>query len=193
MKKILLLLVAVQISLGLNAQTKLETMADSASYAFGVLVGKNLQRQLPAELNIDIVMQAMSAALKNGELTLDQQAATECFTAFNQVLQAKAEEQGKVEGEKNKALGEQFLAENKKREGVVTTESGLQYEVVSRGTGTESPKATDKVRVHYHGTTIDGSVFDSSVERGETITFGLNQVIKGWTEGLQLMKVGDKF
>ncbi|NKF49829.1 FKBP-type peptidyl-prolyl cis-trans isomerase [Shewanella sp. WXL01] len=89
--------------------------------------------------------------------------------------------------------GKVFLAENAKRESVVETLSGLQYEVLVKGEGTEHPKATDKVTVHYHGTLIDGTVFDSSVDRGETIAFPLNQVIKGWTEGVQLMTVGDKF
>jgi len=92
----------------------------------------------------------------------------------------------------NKRAGEQFLAENALKEGVITTESGLQYEVITMGKGAK-PKATDKVKVHYHGTLIDGTVFDSSVERGEPITFGLNQVIAGWTEGVQLMPVGSKF
>lgn len=86
-----------------------------------------------------------------------------------------------------------FLAENAKRENVVQTASGLQYEVLTKSANTEHPKANSKVTVHYHGTLLDGSVFDSSVERGETISFSLNQVIKGWTEGLQLMTVGDKF
>lgn len=92
----------------------------------------------------------------------------------------------------NKEAGEKFLAENKLREGVIVTESGLQYEVLTMGKGPK-PSATDRVKVHYHGTLIDGSVFDSSVERGEPITFGLNQVIAGWTEGVQLMPVGSKF
>lgn len=91
-----------------------------------------------------------------------------------------------------KTLGEQFLQENAQKEGVVVTESGLQYEVLTMGKG-KKPAATDRVKVHYHGTLIDGTVFDSSVERGEPITFGLNQVIKGWTEGVQLMPVGSKF
>lgn len=193
MKKTILFFVAVLVSLGLQAQTKLETMQDSASYAFGVLVGKNLQRQLPEGLNIDLIMTAMSAALKNEDMALDQQTATQCFTTFNTAAQAKAEEKNKAQAQQNKVAGEKFLTENKKRKEIMTTGSGLQYEVLSKGAGTASPSATDRVRVHYHGTTIDGGVFDSSVERGEPITFGLNQVIKGWTEGLQLMKVGDKF
>ncbi|MBY5943854.1 FKBP-type peptidyl-prolyl cis-trans isomerase [Photobacterium rosenbergii] len=92
----------------------------------------------------------------------------------------------------NIEAGATFLAENKNKEGVQTTASGLQYLVLQEGTGTVHPKASDKVTVHYHGTLLDGTVFDSSVERGETIQFGLNQVIKGWTEGVQLMVEGEK-
>ena len=92
----------------------------------------------------------------------------------------------------NKQKGEDFLAANKQVESVKTTESGLQYMVLQPGTGQQHPKATDTVKVHYHGTLLDGTVFDSSVERGEPIEFGLHQVIKGWTEGLQLMVVGEK-
>lgn len=92
----------------------------------------------------------------------------------------------------NKLKGAEFLAENAKKEGVQITASGLQYEVLSKGTGSTHPKQTDRVKVHYHGTLIDGSVFDSSVARGQPIDFGLNQVIKGWTEGLQLMVEGEK-
>lgn len=92
----------------------------------------------------------------------------------------------------NIKVGEEFLASNKQQEGVKVTESGLQYLVLQEGTGSVHPKASDKVTVHYHGTLLDGTVFDSSVERGETIQFGLGQVIKGWTEGLQLMVEGEK-
>ncbi|GHF89578.1 FKBP-type peptidyl-prolyl cis-trans isomerase [Thalassotalea marina] len=99
----------------------------------------------------------------------------------------------KAIAEENNKIAQQFLAENKLKDGVVETESGLQYQVLRRGEGTEHPSATSKVTVHYHGTLIDGTVFDSSLVRKQSISFGLNQVIKGWTEGVQLMRVGDKF
>ncbi len=98
----------------------------------------------------------------------------------------------KEAAKKNIELGSEFLAANKDVEGVSETESGLQYQVLTKGEGSEHPSATDKVKVHYHGTLLDGTVFDSSVDRGEPLSFGLNQVIAGWTEGLQLMVVGDK-
>ena len=107
-------------------------------------------------------------------------------------LRAKAEEKQKATAEKNLKAGEAFIAANAKKEGVKTTASGLQYKVIKTGTGA-SPKLTDTVKVHYHGTLIDGTVFDSSVQRGEPVTFPVNGVIPGWTEALQLMKVGDKW
>ncbi|MBL7797508.1 MAG: FKBP-type peptidyl-prolyl cis-trans isomerase [Saprospiraceae bacterium] len=186
MKKTILFFFSASICFSLNAQTALKTTQDSASFAYGMLIGNSLKRQLPADLNIDLVMQAMGDVLKDAKMPFDQKAAGDIFGRFSEAAQKKAGEAGKMEGEK-------FLAANKQKKGVTTTASGLQYEVLKRGDGKESPKATDKVKVHYHGTTIDGSVFDSSVERGEPISFGLNQVISGWTEGVQLMHVGDKF
>jgi peptidylprolyl isomerase len=96
-------------------------------------------------------------------------------------------------GEENFQQGQAFLLENAKKEGVISTESGLQYEILHKGENTETPTAKSKVKVHYHGTLIDGTVFDSSVDRGTPISFGLNQVIKGWQEGLQYMSEGDKY
>lgn len=187
MKKTTIVILATALFTGgLYAQTPLKTSLDSASYAFGMLVGKNLQRQMPADLNVDLVMKAMGSSLKNETQPFEAQTANEIFTAFSQKAQSAA-------GEKSKAEGKKFLDDNKKKQGITVTASGLQYEVLKRGEGKESPKATDQVKVHYHGTNIDGSVFDSSVERGEPISFGLNQVIAGWTEGVQLMHVGDKF
>ncbi len=112
---------------------------------------------------------------------------------FRKDLMAKMEAKQKSAGDGNKKAGEAFLATNGKKPDVKTTASGLQYRVLKAGKGTKSPKATDTVKVHYHGTLIDGTVFDSSVERGEPISFPLNGVIPGWTEGVQLMKEGDKF
>jgi len=190
MKKLLYASLLALLPLAANAQNKtavvLKTAADSASYAFGQLVGGNLMRQVPPEMNIDMILKAMASTMKGETQPFDQQKAGELYTNFTQKAQAAA-------GEKSKAAGKKFLDENKKRPGVTETASGLQYEVLKRGTSTVSPKATDQVRVHYHGTNLDGSVFDSSVERGEPIVFGLNQVIAGWTEGVQLMHVGDKF
>lgn len=100
---------------------------------------------------------------------------------------------GQKAAQENIRLGNEFLAQNKTKEGVITTASGLQYQVLTQGDGTVHPKASDTVTVHYHGTLIDGTVFDSSVDRGEPIAFPLNRVIKGWTEGVQLMVVGDKY
>ena len=115
--------------------------------------------------------------------------------AFEKVMQGKQEEMKKAQAAKAgdvKAAGAKFLADNGKREGVKTTASGLQYEVIKAAEGAK-PVPTDKVNVHYHGTLVNGKVFDSSVQRGEPITFGVQEVIKGWTEGLQLMNVGSKF
>ena len=118
------------------------------------------------------------------------------FTRFiklcQQKMRAAAQEKAAAVASKMKAEGEAFLAENAKKEGVKVTASGLQYEVLSEGTG-KQPVAADTVRVHYTGKLLDGTVFDSSVERGEPAEFGLTQVIAGWTEGLQLMKTGSKF
>ena len=156
---------------------------DSTFYALGVLMHGNLSEQF-GEVNIDDLAAGMRAA-KDGSATLTPQEANAKIQAF---LQKKQESAG---AEARKA-GEDFLAENAKRPEVKVTDSGLQYEVLKEGTGA-SPTATETVEVHYHGTLIDGTVFDSSVERGQTIEFPLNRVIPGWTEGVQLMKEGAKY
>ncbi|MBL7781904.1 MAG: FKBP-type peptidyl-prolyl cis-trans isomerase [Saprospiraceae bacterium] len=174
---------------GMNAQTStpaLKSAVDSASYALGQLVGMNMQGQIPGDLKPELIIQAIGSVLKSENQPFTPDAANEIFGAYN-------EKMVKAQSEKSKADGAKFLEDNKKRAGVVTTASGLQYEILKKGTGTVNPKATDNVKVHYHGTLINGSVFDSSVERNDPITFGLNQVIPGWTEGVQLMHAGDKF
>lgn len=188
MKKTLVFCLFTFITCGLNAQTtpQLKNSVDSASYALGQLVGMNLKNQTTPGLNMDILLKAMESALKGESQLFDPQQAETIFVAFNEAT-------AKTKNEKVRAESQKFLDDNKKRAGVTTTASGLQYEVLKQGTSQVSPKATDQVKVHYHGTLIDGSIFDSSVDRGEPITFGLDQVISGWTEGVQLMHVGDKF
>lgn len=191
MKKIFFICFMALASAGLSAQVnttapQLKNNLDSASYALGVLIGSNMKMQIPPEMNLDLLLKALGSSCKGEALPFEAEAANEIFGAYSEAAKS-------AEGAKNKAIGTTFLEENKKKPGVMVTASGLQYEVMKRGTSEVMPKATDKVKVHYHGTLIDGSIFDSSVDRGEPISFGLNQVIPGWTEGVQLMHVGDKF
>ena len=136
-------------------------------------------------LSLEDLAQAISDTFEGKQLKFTPQEANQIIQGF---LQAKSEEQYGA----NKEAGEKFLTDNAKRDEVTVTASGLQYEVLSEGNGAK-PSATDQVTVHYHGTLTNGTVFDSSVERGQPATFGLNQVIKGWTEGLQLMSKGAKY
>jgi FKBP-type peptidyl-prolyl cis-trans isomerase FklB len=188
MKKTLLLLLFAAMTSGLFAQSKLTltNAKDSASYAYGIVLANSIKRQLSSDLNRDVLIASLNAALNEEAMLFTPEVANKCFSDYNRAAQAKA-------GEKIRQEGQQFLEQNKKRKEVTTTASGLQYEVMKRGTGTTSPKATDKVEVHYHGTLINGEMFDSSVERGQPAQFTLNQVIPGWTEGVQLMHEGDKF
>jgi FKBP-type peptidyl-prolyl cis-trans isomerase FklB len=162
----------------------LKTHNDSLSYAVGILWGQNLKQQGLTEVNTSILGQAIGDVLKGAE-------ALDIRTA-NQLVKDFLAEQKEAQKMKNIEEGRKFLEENQKRKGVVTLPSGLQYEVVKEGAGA-IPKATDKVKVHYHGTLINGAVFDSSVQRGEPAEFGVTQVIKGWVEALQLMNVGSKW
>lgn len=166
----------------LSAQNTPSKM-DSTFYALGILMHGNLSEQF-GEINIDDLAKGMKAA-KSGEATLTPQEA-------NAKIQAYMMKKQEAEGAEASKEGADFLAKNAERAEVMVTESGLQYEVLKEGTGA-SPTATETVEVHYHGTLLDGTVFDSSVERGETIEFPLNRVIPGWTEGVQLMKEGAKY
>ena len=158
---------------------------DKISYAIGLSMGQNLMGSGVTSLEYADLAAGIKDVLEKNQPQITYQEAQQVLGKFFSELEAK------IAGEA-KAAGEAFLAENAKREGVKVTESGLQYEVLEATIG-QKPKATDKVRVHYEGTLIDGTVFDSSYKRGESITFGLNQVIKGWTEGLQLMSIGSKY
>lgn len=157
---------------------------DKVSYALGMSIGHQLQQMDAADLNIDDFSQAIKDVFAGKAHLTDSEAQIAVQTFFQQ----KAEEQAKAA----KAEGENFLAENAKKPGVKTLPSGLQYQVLREGNG-RRPTATNEVECHYEGTLINGQVFDSSYQRGQTATFGLNQVIKGWTEGLQLMQEGAKY
>lgn len=172
------------------SNVKLETTIDSVSYAIGILVGANNNQQLKNvpegdKMNLEAVSNAFQTITMGKELQISEEDA-------NGIVQKFFTDASQREAQENLEKGNQFLEENKAREGVHTTESGLQYEIITEGTG-EKPAATDRVRVHYHGTLIDGTVFDSSVDRGEPVVFGVTQVIPGWTEALELMPVGSKW
>ena len=158
---------------------------DKISYALGLSMGQNLMGSGVTSLNYQDLAQGIEDVLTKQQPKITYQDAQQVLGQFFQELEAKIAGAAKADGEK-------FLAENAKREGVQVTASGLQYEVLEATIG-QKPKATDTVKVHYEGTLIDGTVFDSSYKRGESISFPLNGVIKGWTEGLQLMSVGSKY
>jgi len=163
---------------------------DSVSYLLGVAIATNITNDLK-EGNTDLILKGMKDKLKgNTELITDP--TNQLLNSYFQKKQHVKKQQDEQLGQLAKAEGEKFLQENKKNKKVKVTPSGLQYEILKEGKG-EKPTETSQVKVHYHGTTIDGKVFDSSVDRGEPIVFGLNQVIKGWTEGVQLMPIGSKF
>ncbi len=158
---------------------------DKISYALGLSMGQQLLSSGVEKLNYADLAKGIEHVLERQQPEI---AYTEAQTILNQFF---TELEQKIAGQAKDA-GEKFLAENSKRPEVKTTPSGLQYEIIEATIG-QKPKATDKVKVHYEGTLTDGTVFDSSYKRGEPITFGLNQVIKGWTEGLQLMSIGSKY
>jgi FKBP-type peptidyl-prolyl cis-trans isomerase len=175
---------------GSGSNIELKTMADSAGYAIGILVGENNKQQIesaPGGSNIN--MEAMAAAFRAS--ALDEEGIMTVEEA-DQIIRSYFESEGARQGQLNLEEGNAFLEGNKSVEGVKTTASGLQYVVMQEGSG-PIPSAEEQVRVHYHGTLIDGTVFDSSVERGEPAVFGVGQVIPGWTEALQLMPVGSKW
>lgn len=195
-KSFIYLLAIVIIAISASCQqagpgkAKLTTTVDSVGYAIGVLVGKQNKMQLSqvpggAKINVEALVSAFYSTLKGKDSIMSDEQA-------NNIIRAYFESQQKLVGQENLEKGNKFLEENKKKPGVTTTASGLQYEIIKAGTG-EKPTAESTVRVSYHGTLIDGKVFDSSVQRHDTATFAVNQVIPGWTEALQLMPVGSKW
>ena len=165
---------------------------DKLSYALGLGIGRQLAQMGAEQLSIDDFAQAIKDVVAGGQLKLDEAEAQVIVQEFFQKQEEKQRATAAEMGKKAKEEGEKYLAENAKKEGVVTLPSGLQYLVIKEGNG-KRPKATDKVKCHYEGMLVDGTLFDSSVQRGEPATFPLNQVIAGWTEGLQLMTEGSKY
>lgn len=171
---------------------ELKSQKDKVSYILGEDIGKSIVAQ-GYDLNIDVFVETIrQAALGKLENSMSEQEKNTVMQEWQMEMEAKKQKIAMEQSSKQRKEGETFLQNNRKNENVVETPSGLQYTVITEGRG-EKPKASDKVRVHYHGTLLNGSVFDSSVQRGESIVFPLNQVIAGWTEGVQLMTVGSKY
>ncbi len=166
---------------------------DKLSYALGLNIGHQLKEMgLHDRLTVADYAAAIDDVLQGNTPQIGMDEATNLLNDFFTRLEQQQRAAAEAAGAEAKSAGERFLAENAKRPGITVTPSGLQYEVLTEGTG-RSPKATDTVRCHYHGTLIDGTVFDSSYQRNQPADFGLNQVIAGWTEGVQLMKEGGKY
>ena len=165
---------------------------DQISYALGLNIGQQLAQMGAEELNADDFAAAVKDVLAGREPKISQQEARNLIQQFVEKQEEKQRKAAEEKGKTSKADGEKYLADNAAKEGVITLPSGLQYQVIKEGNG-KKPKATDKVKCHYEGMLVDGTLFDSSIQRGEPATFPLNQVIAGWTEGLQLMHEGAKY
>lgn len=169
----------------------LQTAREKQSYSIGADIGSKLKSQ-SIDIDTDLFSQGVKDAFSGGKLLMTEQEMKDTLTALQKELMDKQAERNKQVGEKNKKEGEAFLSENKKKEGVKTLPSGLQYKVIKEGTG-KTPKAEDTVVTNYRGTLTDGTEFDSSFKRGQPATFPVKGVIPGWTEALQLMKEGSKW
>ncbi len=184
---------SIALSTSAFAQT-LTTEKDKVSYAIGMNMGQSLKQipDLGSEIDLTVLMKGLTAAANGTPTSLKQEEAGAVLQAFSQKMTEKATAAAKIAGEKNAAEGTKFMAANKTKPGIKTTASGIQYQVLTQGKGT-TPKATDTVKVHYRGTLLDGTEFDSSYKRNQPAEFPLNGVIAGWTEGLQLMQAGSKY
>lgn len=177
---------------GKTQQTvELKTQLDSMSYMIGMDIGKNLKAQ-SIEVNADALAQGFKDVLADTKTALTDEQMQQLALEFQNQMSERQEKKMRERSEKNKQEGNAFLAENKKKQGVITLTGGLQYKILKKGTG-RKPKETETVTVHYRGRLIDGTEFDSSFKRGEPATFPVNSVIKGWVEALQLMPVGSKW
>lgn len=188
-----MLLVAVAITACNNDKkpAKLESEDAKAAYSIGYMTGKSMSGQLP-KLDVTNYKAGFDDAYAKKAGSLTQEEMKTVLMAFETRMKKEAEDKHKKDAAEAITKGTAYLAENGKKAGVKTTATGLQYEVIKEGTGAK-PKATDTVKVHYEGKLLDGTVFDSSIKRGEPVSFPLNQVIPGWTEGVQLMSVGSKY
>jgi len=195
MKPLTIYLAAILVaSIGLaqdKGQPQLKDQKEKASYSIGHELGASLKKG-NMEVNTDTLMKGLKDGLSGAKSLLTDEQIKETMTAFQKEMMEKQQAAQKELGEKNTAAGEKFLAENKKKDGVKTTASGLQYKVLKEGSG-EPPKETDTVVTNYKGTLLDGTEFDSSYKRNEPATFPVNRVIKGWTEALLMMKPGSKY
>jgi len=176
---------------GASEKKELKSDKEKVSYSIGMEIGTSFKKQ-SIDIDTDALASGIRDAVSGNKPLLTENEIKETMMAFQKEMMAKQAEKAKAAAEKNSKEGETFLAENKKKEGVKTTESGLQYKVIKAGDG-PTPKAADTVSVNYRGTLIDGTEFDSSYKRGEAASFPVNGVMKGWTEALQLMKVGSKY
>ncbi|MBI5075149.1 MAG: FKBP-type peptidyl-prolyl cis-trans isomerase [Nitrospirae bacterium] len=170
---------------------ELKTDKDKLSYSMGVATGIQMKRQ-SVDVDVDMFAKGLRDFVSGSKLQMTEQQVQETLMKFQQEMTARQAEKNKLLAENNKKEGEAFLAENRKKDGVKTLPSGLQYKVITEGSG-KMPKESDTITAHYRGTLIDGTEFDSSLKRGQPVTFPVKGVIKGWTEALQLMKVGSKW
>lgn len=184
-------LLAAVLLAGTASAAELETDAQKLGYIIGMDIGSSLKQQ-GAELDLDSLFEAIRATYNGEPLAMTPEQAATVREEFIAKRRAEAETQRQSQGAANAAEGDKFLLENRVKEGVQVTDSGLQYKVVTMGEGAK-PAATDRVTVHYRGTLLNGEEFDSSYSRNQPMTFQLDQVIPGWTEGVQLMPVGSKF
>ena len=188
---IVLCAVLVTTQVAAAEEQELKTQKERISYVVGLEMANNLKKNM-IDLDVETLVRGVKDALSGAKPLMTEQERKETIVALQNELQAKQQELTKAIAEKNKKEGEDFLAENKKKQGVITMPSGLQYKILADGKG-KSPKATDAVSVNYRGMLVDGTEFDSSYKRGQPETFVVNRIIPGWTEALQLMKPGSKW